>query len=98
MAAAATPAQPAAAQPAAGRLVSAATNSRVAVDEQALDARHCRGRLGLRQPNSKTHVAHVYRKLGLRDRAQAVVYAHEAGLAGTPADNEQETPSSLESN
>jgi hypothetical protein len=32
-------------------------------------------------------VAHVYRKLGLRDRAQAVVYAREAGLLGTPADN-----------
>jgi hypothetical protein len=42
----------------------------VAVDEEALDARHCRGRLGLRQPHSKTHVAHVYRKLGLRDRAK----------------------------
>ncbi|HEU4897626.1 MAG TPA: response regulator transcription factor [Actinomycetota bacterium] len=55
-------------------------------------------RLYLTEATVKTHVAHIYRKLGLRDRAQAVVYAHEAGLAGIPADNEQETPSSLESN
>jgi DNA-binding NarL/FixJ family response regulator len=55
-------------------------------------------RLYLTEATVKTHVAHIYRKLGLRDRAQAVVYAHEAGLLGTPADNEQETPSSRESN
>jgi DNA-binding NarL/FixJ family response regulator len=44
-------------------------------------------RLYLTEATVKTHVAHIYRKLGLRDRAQAVVYAHEAGLLGTPADN-----------
>ncbi|MPQ99872.1 response regulator [Modestobacter sp. I12A-02628] len=33
----------------------------------------------------KTHVARVLAKLGLRDRVQAVVYAHEHGLAGRSA-------------
>lgn len=30
----------------------------------------------------KTHVAHVLMKLGVRDRAQAVIYAYESGLVG----------------
>ncbi|MDR6169066.1 MULTISPECIES: response regulator transcription factor [unclassified Curtobacterium] len=33
----------------------------------------------------KTHVSNVLQKLGLRDRIQAVVWAFEHGVAGTPA-------------
>jgi DNA-binding NarL/FixJ family response regulator len=29
----------------------------------------------------KTHVNHIFAKAGVRDRAQAVVYAYENGLA-----------------
>jgi DNA-binding NarL/FixJ family response regulator len=32
------------------------------------------------EPTAKTHVAQVLRKLGVRDRVQAVIYAYEAGL------------------
>ena len=37
-------------------------------------------RLVLSDETVKTHVSHVFRKLGLRDRAQAVVVAYESGL------------------
>jgi DNA-binding NarL/FixJ family response regulator len=33
----------------------------------------------------KTHVGHVLTKLGVRDRAQAVIFAYEAGVVGRMA-------------
>ncbi|MGN9844104.1 response regulator transcription factor [Nonomuraea sp. H19] len=38
------------------------------------------GALTLSEATVKTHVARIFAKLGLRDRAQAVVLAYETGL------------------
>jgi DNA-binding NarL/FixJ family response regulator len=34
----------------------------------------------------KTHITHIFQKLNLRDRVQAVVLAHETGLFDAPGD------------
>src|SRR6185312_8121118 len=34
----------------------------------------------------KTHITHIFQKLGLRDRVQAVVLAHQAGLFEPPTE------------
>lgn len=54
----------------------------LALVAQGLSNREIAGRLVVSEATVKTHINHVFAKIGARDRAQAVHYAYTHGLAG----------------
>ena len=50
--------------------------------------------LTISEPTTKTHVARIFQKLNLRDRAQAVIYAYEHGIITPGSRPAQSTPPS----
>ena len=54
---------------------------------QGLNNREVASKLFLGEATVKTHVNRIFAKLGLRDRAQAVVFAFEAGVVGAGRDD-----------
>jgi DNA-binding NarL/FixJ family response regulator len=75
-------------RPPAARALPSAVSGLTAREREVLDllvggfsnTEICR-RLVISEATTKTHVAHILRKLDLRDRIQAVIYAYENGLA-----------------
>jgi DNA-binding NarL/FixJ family response regulator len=54
----------------------------LALIAQGLSNREIAELLVVSEPTVKTHINHVFAKIGARDRAQAVHYAYTHGLAG----------------
>lgn len=57
---------------------------------QGLNNREIAERLFITEATVKTHVNNIFSKAGLRDRAQAVVYAIRHGLAEEAWDDHQQ--------
>ncbi|MFY1672728.1 LuxR C-terminal-related transcriptional regulator [Plantactinospora sp. WMMB334] len=51
---------------------------------RGLDTRRIAAGLGVSEATVRTHMHHVLHKLNVQDRAQAVVYAYQAGLVAGP--------------